>query len=92
MGCLALFLNFLLPGLGTILFTNKKTQGFIQIVLSVINYILMVVTLGLWVLIGGFIQLGLFVWSIASTVSFMSEESAKKVMREERERQRESDR
>jgi hypothetical protein len=86
MGCLALFLNFLLPGLGTILFTNKRTQGFIQIVLSVINYILIVATLGLWLLIGGFIQLGLFVWSIAATVSFMSEESAKKVMREERDR------
>jgi hypothetical protein len=87
MGCLALFLNFLIPGLGTILFTTKRVQGFIQIVLSVINVILIIATVGIWLLVGGFIQLGLFVWSIATTVSFMSEESAKKVMREERERQ-----
>jgi hypothetical protein len=87
MGCLALFLNFLLPGLGTILFTNKRIQGFIQIVLTVINVILVLATAGLWLLFGGFIYLGLFIWSIASTISFMSEESAKKVMREERDRQ-----
>ncbi len=87
MGCLALFLNFLLPGLGTIIFTNKRTQGFIQIVLSVINGILVIATLGVWLLVGGFIQLGLFIWAIATTISFMSEESARKVMREERDRQ-----
>ena len=87
MGCLALFLNFLIPGLGTVLFTNKRVQGFIQIVLSVINVILIVATVGVWLLVGGFIQFGLFVWSIATTISFMSEESAKKVMREERDRQ-----
>jgi hypothetical protein len=87
MGCLALFLNFLIPGLGTIIFTTKRVQGFIQIVLSVINAILVIATLGVWLLIGGFIQLGLFIWAIATTISFMSEESAKKVMREERDRQ-----
>jgi hypothetical protein len=87
MGCLALFLNFLIPGLGTIIFTTKRVQGFIQIVLSVINTTLIIATLGVWLLIGGFIQLGLFIWAIATTISFMSEESAKKVMREERDRQ-----
>lgn len=87
MGCLALFLNFLIPGLGTLLFTNKRVQGFIQVVLAVINAILIIATAGLWLIFGGFIYLGLFVWSIAATISFMSEESAKKVMREERERQ-----
>lgn len=87
MGCLALVLNFFLPGLGTILFTNRRIQGFIQIVLSVINTILVLVTAGLWLIFAGFIYLGLFVWSIVATVSFMSEESAKKVMREERDRQ-----
>jgi hypothetical protein len=87
MGCLALFLNFLIPGLGTIIFTTKRVQGFIQIVLSVINATLVIATLGVWLLIGGFIQLGLFIWAIATTISFMSEESAKKVIREERDRQ-----
>jgi hypothetical protein len=87
MGCLALFLNFLIPGLGTIIFTTKRVQGFIQIVLSVINTTLIIATLGVWLLVGGFIQLGLFIWAIATTISFMSEESAKKVMREERDRQ-----
>jgi hypothetical protein len=87
MGCLALFLNFLLPGLGTILFTNKRIQGFIQIVLTVINVILVLATAGLWLLFGRFIYLGLFIWSIPSTISFMSKESAKKVMRDERDRQ-----
>lgn len=86
MGCLALFLNFLIPGLGTIIFTTKRIQGFIQIVLSVINIILVIATLGIWVLVGSFIQLGLFIWAIATTISFMSEESAKKVMRDERDR------
>lgn len=87
MGCLALFLNFLLPGVGTLLFTNKKIQGFIQVILAVINAILVLATAGLWLIFGGLIYLGLFVWSLAATISFMSEESAKKVMREERDRQ-----
>lgn len=87
MGCLALFLNFLIPGLGTIVFTTKRTQGFIQIVLSVINVILIIATVGIWLLVGGFIQLGLFAWSITTTVSFMSAESAKQAIREERDRQ-----
>lgn len=87
MGCLALFLNFLLPGLGTLLFTNKRVQGFIQLVLTVINYILIFVTLGFWVIIGGFIHLGLFVWALASTMGFMSEQAAKKAIQQERENQ-----
>lgn len=87
MGCLALFLNFLIPGLGTVLFTNKRVQGFIQIVLAVINLILIAATLGLWGLFGGFIHLGLFVWAIAATIAFMSEESAKKAIRAELDRQ-----
>jgi hypothetical protein len=88
MGCLAIFLNFLLPGLGTILFTSKRVAGFIQLFLSVFNLILSgvltVVTLGLWGMIGIFIHLGLFVWSLASSISFMSERAAKKAIQQER--------
>ena len=86
MGCLALFLNFLLPGLGTLLFTNKRVQGFIQLLLSAVNGILILATAGIWLIFGGFIYLGLFVWAIATTITFMSEESAKKVIREQRDR------
>jgi hypothetical protein len=86
-GCLALFLNFLLPGLGTLLFTTKRVQGFIQLVLSVINGILIIFTLGLWGVIGIFIHLGLFIWALAATIGFMSEQAAKKAVQEERERQ-----
>lgn len=86
MGCLSIFLNFLLPGLGTILFTNKRTQGFIQIVIAVVNSILTVATLGVWGILGIFIHLGVFAWSLADTMSYMSEKAAKKAVREERER------
>jgi threonine/homoserine efflux transporter RhtA len=86
MGCLALFLNFLFPGLGTVLFTNKRVQGFIQLALAVVNLILIFISLGLWGIVGGFIHLGLFVWSLAATISFMGEQSAKKAMQEERAR------
>jgi hypothetical protein len=65
MGCLALFVNFLIPGLGTLLFTNRRVQGFIQIVISIIKYILIVATFGIW--------------------AFMSEESAKKVVQQNRD-------
>jgi hypothetical protein len=87
MGCLALFLNFFFPGLGTLLFTNKRVQGFIQLVLTIINDILIVFTLGFWGIIGIFIHIGLFVWALAATVSFMSEQSAKKAIQQERENQ-----
>ena len=87
MGCLAIFLNFLLPGLGTILFTNKRVAGFIQLLLSVFNLILTLVTVGLWGGIGIFIHLGLFAWSLASSITFMSQQAAKKALQEERERQ-----
>lgn len=87
MGCLALFLNFFLPGLGTLLFTTKRVQGFIQLVLSVINGILIIFTLGFWGIIGIFIHIGLFIWALATTIGFMSEQAAKKAVREERERQ-----
>jgi hypothetical protein len=86
MGCLALFLNFLIPGLGTVSFTNRRIQGFIQLALSVFNLILVFVTLGFWALIGTFVHLGLFVWALAATISFMSEESAKKAIQQERSR------
>ncbi len=85
MGCLAIFLNLLLPGLGTILFTSKKNDGFIQIVLGVINYLLVFATFGLWGFIGFFVGIGLFAWSLASTITFMSEQSAKRAIQEERE-------
>jgi hypothetical protein len=82
MGCLALFLNFLLPGLGTLLFTTKRIQGLIQLVLTVINGILILATVGLWGIIGIFIHLGLFVWALAATIGFMSEQAAKKAVQE----------
>jgi hypothetical protein len=82
MGCLALFVNFLIPGLGTLLFTNRRIQGLIQIVISIINYILIVATFGIWALIGVFVYLGVFVWSLAATITFMSEQSAKKVIQQ----------
>jgi hypothetical protein len=82
-GCLALFANLLLPGLGTLLFTTKRVQGFIQLVLTVINDILILVTLGFWGLIGVFIHLGLFAWALATTIGFMSEQAAKKAVQEQ---------
>jgi hypothetical protein len=85
-GCLALFLNFLLPGLGTLIFTTKRVQGFIQLVLTIINYILTLATLGFWGIIGVFIHLGLFVWALAATISFMSEQAAKKAVQEQMNR------
>jgi hypothetical protein len=87
MGCLALFLNFLLPGLGTVLFTTKRVQGFIQLSLSVLNALLTIFTAGLWGIIGVFIHLGIFVWALAATIGFMSEQAAKKAVQEERDRQ-----
>lgn len=82
MGCLAIFFNFLFPGLGTLLFTNKRIAGFIQLALFVVNLILTIATLGILLPIGGFIHLGLFVWSLASTISFMSEQAAKKAIQQ----------
>jgi len=87
MGCLAIFLNLLLPGLGTLIFTNKRVQGFIQVFLTVVNYILVLLTFGFWGILGVFIHLGLFAWALAATISFMSEQSAKKAVQQERERQ-----
>ncbi|MBC5793797.1 hypothetical protein H5968_01175 [Sphaerospermopsis sp. LEGE 00249] len=87
MGCLAIFLNLLFPGLGTLLFTNKRVEGFIQLVLAIINDLLILVTLGFWLVIGLLIHIGLFAWALASTISFMSERAAKKAIQEERERE-----
>lgn len=84
MGCLSLFINFLIPGLGTILFTDRKVQGFIQIVISIVNDILIIFTLGIWGIVGIFIHLGLFIWAIASSISFMSEQASKKAVQQER--------
>jgi hypothetical protein len=82
MGCLSILLNILLPGLGTLIFTPKRVQGFIQLVLTIFNGILVFATLGLWGIFGGFIHLGLLVWSIVATTTFMSEQTAKRVVRE----------
>jgi hypothetical protein len=82
-GCLALFANLILPGVGTLLFTNKRVQGFIQLVLTVINYILILATLGFWAFIGAFIHLGLFAWALATKIGFMSEQAAKKAVQEQ---------
>jgi hypothetical protein len=87
MGCLALFLNFLLPGLGTLLFTTKRGQGFAQLGIGVFNVILTFATLGIWGIIGAFIHFGLFIWALATTIGFMSEESAKKAIQEHINRQ-----
>ncbi|HBL11583.1 MAG TPA: hypothetical protein DD379_09285 [Cyanobacteria bacterium UBA11162] len=87
MGCLSLFLNFFFPGLGTLLFTNKKVQGFLQLVLTIVNDVLIIFTLGFWGIIGIFIHIGLFIWALVSTMSFMSEQAAKKAVQQEREHQ-----
>lgn len=42
MDYLAIFLNLLLFGLGARLFINKRVQGFIQLVLAIINGILII--------------------------------------------------
>jgi hypothetical protein len=85
MGCLAIFLNLLLPGLGTLLFTSKRIQGFIQLFLTVVNGLLVLVTFGIWGTIGGIIHLALFAWALAATITDMSERAAKKAAQEERE-------
>jgi hypothetical protein len=87
MGCFAIFLNLLCPGLGTILFTGKRVAGFIQIAIAVANLILTIATFGIWGIIGFFIHLGLFAWALASTISYMSEQAAKKAIQQEREQQ-----
>jgi heme exporter protein D len=91
MGCLAILLNAFLPGLGTLCFTNKRGQGFTQLVLSVANGIVGIVltalTVGLWFFVWFIIHIGLAAWALASTISFMSEQSAKKAIQEERDRQ-----
>ena len=87
MGCLALILNFILPGLGSLLFTNKRVQGFIQLFLAVVNYILVFVTVGFWLIIGIFIHLGVFIWSLVTTMSFTNEQTVKKAIKQERDRQ-----
>ena len=52
MGCLAIFLNLLFPGLRTLLFTHKRVAGFIQLLLCIINDILILGTLGIWLFFG----------------------------------------
>jgi hypothetical protein len=56
----------------------------------VLNIILSIVTLGIWGIIGIFIYLGLFAWALTSTFTAISEQSAKKMYREERERERQN--
>ena len=86
MGCFAIFLNGLLPGLGTLIFTNKTGQGFVQLTLAVANHIiglfLFIVTFGFWGIIWLLIHAALAAWSLATTISFMSEQTAKKAVRE----------
>ena len=90
MGCLAIFLNFFLPGLGTIFLAKKTGQGFVQIFLSVLNILLTIITFGIWGIIGVLIHLGLFAWALTSTFTAISEQSARKMYREERERERQN--
>jgi uncharacterized protein YneF (UPF0154 family) len=87
MGCLAIFLNLILPGLGTVFLAKKTGQGFVQLFLSVLNIILSIVTFGIWAIIGIFIHLGLFAWALTSTFTAISEKTARKMYREERERE-----
>lgn len=87
MGVIALILNFFLPGLGTLVFTTKRIQGFIQLFLCIINLALVGITFGIWLIVGIFIHLGIFVWSIVTTAIFMGEQAAKQAAQQERERQ-----
>ncbi len=80
---LALFLNFLLPGLGTLTLHDKRVLGFIQLFLTIVNCILVNFSGSLSILI----HLGLFAWALATTISFIIEHSVKKVIQQERERQ-----
>jgi hypothetical protein len=86
MGCFAIFLNGLFPGLGTLAFTNKTGQGFIQLTLAVANDIiglfLFFITLGFWGIIWFIIHTVLATWALATTISFMSEQAARKAVRE----------
>jgi hypothetical protein len=86
MGCLTLGLNFLLPGLGTLLFTNKRVQGFIQLFIIMINSILLLATAGLWIFIGIFVHLGVFIWALTTTMGHMSDQAARKAVQQERGR------
>jgi fatty acid desaturase len=94
MGCLAIFLNLILPGLGTIFLAKKTGQGFAQIFLAVLNFILGIflgiVTLGFWAIIAALIHLGIFAWALTSTFTAISEQTARKMYREERERERQN--
>lgn len=86
MGCLAIFLNGLLPGLGTLAFTNKTGQGFTQLSFAVANdvigFFLFFITFGFWGVIWLLIHAALAAWALATTISFMSEQAAKKAIRE----------
>lgn len=83
MGNLAIFFNLLLPGLGTLLFINKRIQGLVQLILAVINIFIIVVNLGSWVIIGVLIHLGIFAWTLAATISFISEQSTMRTIQQE---------
>ena len=83
MGCLAIFLNLILPGLGTIFLSNKTGQGFAQLFFSVLNLVLIAITFGLWGLLAPAVHLAIFAWALASTFSAISEKTAKKMYREQ---------
>ncbi len=86
MGCLAIFLNGLLPGLGTLAFTNKTGQGFVQLSLAVANdvigFFLFFLTFGFWGIIWFLIHAALAAWALATTITFMSEQATKQAIRE----------
>lgn len=78
-----------MPGLGTIFLAKRTGQGFIQIFLSVLNWILGIflgaITFGFWAVFAVLIHLGIFAWALTSTFAAISEKSARKMYREERE-------
>jgi hypothetical protein len=68
---IALVVNCVLPGVGTII-AGKKKEGIIQVVLAVISLPLMIVLIGIP------LALGVWVWSIISVATMDDSEFEKK--------------
>lgn len=72
---IALVVNCILPGAGTIMAGNKKT-GTIQIVLAIIALLLIITLIG--ALLGIPLALGVWIWSIITVATMDDSEFEKK--------------
>ena len=68
---IALVVNCVFPGVGTII-AGKKKQGIIQVILAVISLPLMIVLIGIP------LAIGVWVWSIVSVATMDDSEFEKK--------------